>query len=91
VKKLNPDQVFVIQSVTRAEVADTMNGVIQNQAWKIPEFTPDDPRLTDEVCEAIAGGSFEAICETDDVVDKEYEYHLEVVREFLDAKPKQKG
>jgi hypothetical protein len=79
----NPEQVFVVQSVTRSEIADTINGVIQNEGWKIPEFTPDDDRLTDEVCQSIADGTNEAICEVDDVVDKEYEHHVEVVREFL--------
>lgn len=86
-KKLDPEQVFIIQTVTREAVADTLNGVIQSEGWDVPEFTPDDPRLTDDVCQAIADGTNEAYCEVDEVVDKEYEYHREYVRTTFTEEP----
>lgn len=84
-KKLDPSQVFVVQSMTRSDIADTINGVVENEGWDVPEFTADDPRLTDAVCQSIADGTNEAYCDADDIVDAEYRYHRESVRvDFTD-------
>lgn len=80
---LNPDQVFVVQSMTRRCVAERFNEIIENDSLSIPEFKPDDARLTDEVCQAVADGSNDAIAQVDEVVDQEYQlHHCYLVAEF---------
>jgi hypothetical protein len=84
-KKLNPKQVFIVRSVTRAEVAETFNDIIECNALKLTNFTDTDPRLTDEVCERVADGTDSAICEVDEVVDREFEIHCDILDEVTDG------
>lgn len=84
-KKFDPEQVFVIQSMTRKEIAEAVNGVIQNESWDIPKLTDNDPRLTDDFCESYTECLDSGICDVDDVVDAQYQYEREFVRsEFGD-------
>ncbi len=78
-KKLDPDQEFVIISVNRRGIAQEFNDIIDNEGWKIQKFTPDDPRLTDVICKAFTDGSNSASADVDDLMDREYEYHIELL------------
>lgn len=84
-KRLDPKQSFVVQSMTREDIANTINDILSGGIDDHPslegvkEFTADDPRLTDEVCQRFADGTNDAICEEDGVVDREYEIHTDIV------------
>lgn len=45
---------FVMQSITRAEIADQANRTAYEKGLKILPFTTDDMRLTDDICQALA-------------------------------------
>ncbi len=82
-KKLDPKQAFVAISYTREEIAEELNGIAQNEGWPNPNFTKDDPRLTDEVCQDIMDGIQSAYCDVDENVDRAYEYNKEDLRCLL--------
>lgn len=71
-KDLDPKQVFVILSTTREEIASDVNNMIEGEGWDVPQFKPNDARLTKEFCEAFADASNSAWCDSDEVVDREY-------------------
>jgi hypothetical protein len=50
----NPNEKFIIQSISRVEIADVMNDVISFEALSIPPFTMDDARLTSVRCQQVA-------------------------------------
>jgi hypothetical protein len=80
---LDPKQVFVIRSVTRKEIAEAFNEMLDDEGTeglpKIERFTPTDARLTDAICMQVADGSDTAICEEDGVVDREYEITKDIL------------
>lgn len=82
-RKLDPNQEFVVMRITREDVAGTLNDLIESGIIDEPEFADDDPRLTDEVCEAFANGQNSAICDTDEVVDREGEYNTGIARSYF--------
>jgi hypothetical protein len=82
-KKLVPTQAFVAISYTRAEIAEELNSIAQNEGWDNPKFTKDDPRLTDEVCQDIVDGVQSAYCDVDENVDRAYMYNKEDLRCLL--------
>jgi hypothetical protein len=83
-KKLDPEQTFVIMEVSRKKIAETLNSIADIEGWNAPKFTPDDPRLTNEVCQEIANGTENGIFEAGPVtMSDEYEYHKESLRSLL--------
>lgn len=78
----DPNQVFVVRSFTRAEIAKELNDLIDCEGLKIEPFKEDDGRLTDEVCESFANATEEAISEADEVVDREYSNHFQQTDKF---------
>ena len=48
--KLDPNQVFVVQSFRRQDIATVVNSMIKSERWDIRPFAEDDERLTDEFC-----------------------------------------
>lgn len=80
---LNADQVFIIQSVTRKEIAETLNELIEQEDSDVEPFAEDDARLTDEVCEAVAGASMEANSTVDEVYEKESEFIKNVFETYF--------
>ena len=77
--KLDPKQVFIIQSMTRKEIAEAVNGVIDNEGWNIPKLEDDDPRLTDKFCKEYCDGLDSGISDADEVVDAQYQYEKSCV------------
>ncbi len=65
-KKLDPNKVFTIMVTTRATIAEDLNAHIDAFAKEIKPFTPDDPRLTDEMCQNIAENLYEGYGEVDE-------------------------
>ena len=61
---LNPDQEFVIDSVSRRDIAELANGYMEytGSYGDAEAVTSDDDRLTDEVCREYA----RALCDIDD-------------------------
>lgn len=79
---LDPNAQFTIQSLTREEIAEAFNGIIENEDWtNIPAFEPNDPRLTDEVCRDYCQAVAEAISNCDELIDSSYEYERDFVYE----------
>jgi hypothetical protein len=78
----DPNQVFVVYSCTREDIAGDLNEAIKNDEKEdirnIPLFTPDDPRLTDEFCQGIVDGLNDAV-NNDTTLEKEYEVYSETV------------
>ena len=83
-KRLDPKQHFVALGATREEIAETLNGIMENEGWKGEKFTKDDPRLTDEVCQDVVDGTQSAFCDVDDTQDIEYQYNKESLAGLLD-------
>ena len=50
--QVDPKALFVISAISREGIAEELNGYRENTDFKIRPFTPDDTRLTDEICEA---------------------------------------
>lgn len=75
IKKLNPKQSFVALSVTREEIAQILNDIMDDEGWDGQRFVSDDPRLTDVICQDFVDGTQSAFCEVDDIADIEYTYH----------------
>jgi hypothetical protein len=88
-KKHNPKQVFVALSSTREEIAEKLNGVMYAEGWDAPKFTPDDPRLTDKLCQDVVDGTQSAVCDVDEVVDVEYAYHKANLASLLGIEDKE--
>lgn len=59
--KLNPKQLFVISTISRADIAEMLNNAIDAAgATDVDAFRKADPRLTDEVCKEIANLIYDA-------------------------------
>lgn len=85
-KKLDPKQVFVVQSVTREEIAERFNEIRKNENWrKYRRFTASDSRLTDKVCKDFTDAIACASTDLDEIVDREYQYQKEVLGDLLDV------
>ena len=83
-KVLDPKQVFIIQSMTRKEIAAAVNGVIENEGWDIPKLEDNDARLTDDFCKSYCDGLDSGISDVDDVVDAQYQYERSCVAAEFD-------
>lgn len=83
-KRPDPKQVFIIQSTTRGDICRDINDLIENEGWDVPRLEPDDPRLDDEFCQNFADMSMEAVCEVDEVVDREYQHQRSIVAAHFD-------
>jgi hypothetical protein len=75
----DPEQTFVVWTVTRKDIAESLNEAIERTGVKMKEFEPDDERLTDEECQVFAEAINDVFCEVDELVDKEAEYYDEYV------------
>lgn len=70
-RKLDPSKRFVIQTVSREDIADMLNEAIEASGTSsVAEFADDDARLTDEVCQDIANSLYDA-SEVDDAVEQD--------------------
>jgi hypothetical protein len=84
-KRLDPNQEFQVHPpVTRKAIAEAVNEMIENEGWDVPELTPDDERLDDEFCQDWANMTYEAICEVDEIVDREYQHQKAVAAGHFD-------
>lgn len=53
---LDPNQKFIVMTLDRKEIADLLNDVIdEKELDHVPRFDMADDRLTDDLCEQIAG------------------------------------
>lgn len=81
-KKLDPNQIFVICTIKRKHVARDLNDSLDRKEFKL-----DDPRLTDQVCKAFADGLYKISDRCEEVAESTQEamYHhlLEVTCEKL--------
>lgn len=77
---LNPKQRFVIQHITREEIANNLNSMLPTAMIAV-----DDERLTDEVCQCYADG----LSEIDDfggeefVVEQEETLQQQILKEVF--------
>ena len=78
-KTLDPKQVFIIQSLTRGEIAEKVNSISETEGWGIPTLADNDPRLTDKFCKEYCDGLDSGICDADEVVDAQYQYERSCV------------
>jgi hypothetical protein len=79
----NPEQTFVVWSLSREEISVMLNEAIDRTNSKVKPFTQDDERLTDEVCEGIVSALWDVtVCDIDEVVDKEAEYFDAYIEEM---------
>lgn len=78
---LDPKQAFVIRSYTREEIADELNNIIASamDLAHCTPFTPDDHRLTADVCEQFVEAIDNVLYDIDEVVDRTYEAHHELL------------
>ncbi len=65
-KKLDPNKVFTIMVTTRQAIAEELNAHIDAFGKEVEPFTPDDPRLTDELCQNIADNLYEGYGDVDE-------------------------
>jgi hypothetical protein len=83
-KRLNPEQVFIIMSVTRGEICREVNELIENEEWDVPKLEPDDPRLDDEFCQDFADQTAETFSDVDETHDREYQRQRAVAAGHFD-------
>jgi hypothetical protein len=48
------NKLFVISAITRDDIANLLNDALDCADSDVPQFEENDPRLTDENCQAIA-------------------------------------
>lgn len=72
-ERLNPDHRFVVYAVTRKEIARRLNDAIERSptGGGMKKFTPDDLRLTDDVCTEIAGSLNGVVFDCQELVNME--------------------
>lgn len=78
--KHDPEQRFVVTSLSRSNIADMLNNVIDELEGDedVPKrFTADDARLTDKLCQEFADDVFDAS-------DDDEEIEAAVARDFID-------
>lgn len=80
-QKHDPEEVFVIQKMTRKEISVEVNDIITKEGWPVKKFSSDDERLTVEFCQAFADLNSDVACEIDEIVDKEYDFRRSFLRE----------
>lgn len=61
---LDPTCPFAVGYLTRAEIVSLLNGLIVEHSWDMEMYVPSDPRLTDNVCQAIAYAHFTSLDES---------------------------
>jgi len=83
---LNPNEQFVVLSFARKHVADLFNDVIDERGLNIIPFTPDDERLTCEVCQEVASGWIVTLEDNneDDQVEAAGELLMDVLNKHVD-------
>lgn len=82
VSKLDPKEVFIISSMTRAKIAEELNGTIENENLEIPKFTENDPRLTSELCQDLMYGLEDSRDQIDEITETDYEVWRNAVEDF---------
>ncbi len=82
-KRLDPEQLFVIQSTSRASIAESLNLALEDEEGvdHVMHFQPDDPRLTDKVCQEFADTLYDAASDT--AMDDAGMCEIEVSRTFV--------
>lgn len=81
---MDPDQTFVVNSVTRKDIAEAINDVLDGEGDGRREFADGDVRLTDELCRTYAALLGECEGETADETDLlAYRMAVAFVREFF--------
>lgn len=82
--KFDPEQEFVVWTITRKDIASQLNEAIERTGCNVQEFADNDVRLSKHFCEGIASAINDVFCGVDELVDKEAEYYDTYVREIND-------
>lgn len=83
-KKLDPKKLFTVMTVDRETIAESLNSAIEVTGSEVPEFAPDDPRLTDEVCQNFADSLYDAYCEVadDEMNEADHQMYIDALDQF---------
>jgi hypothetical protein len=89
--KHDPKKTFVIWSITRADIAASLNEANEDYNGEpkhdFKPFTEDDERLTNVICQEIADSLNDGVvCQLDDIPDKEHEVFEGVLESLIESK-----
>lgn len=82
-KKLDKNQLFVVQTVSRQFIADALNNALEDEDGvdEVDHFSPDDPRLTDKICQEFADTLYEEA--SDNLLEEQEHVERDVARTFV--------
>lgn len=80
---MDPEEKFVCMTVTRAQIANYLNGVIEVRGNLIKKFTPNDSRLSEEFCQSVAEGISDIVCDLDELSIARDEFFTDIVRDMI--------
>ncbi len=80
-KKLDPKKLFVVSTVSRETIAESLNDALDHIGSDVARYSPDDLRLTDQTCQDIADALYSVSA---DSTDEEYGYFVELVSDLPD-------
>lgn len=78
---------FEVSAISRGEIASLLNAAIAGCKAKVKRFRPDDPRLTDKLCEAFAWSVNDQLSldGDEDVEEAQRDVAVDTIEEFEDA------
>lgn len=81
---MNRDQTFAVTVITRREIAELFNDVLDGEGDGRREFADDDARLTDDLCAAFASRRGAAVADAGEDADlAAYRTTVEFVRLYF--------
>lgn len=81
-KMHDPKQLFVLVQYSRQAIANELNEAIENEEKEIEPFAPDDPRLTNKVCQDYVDAVYDAWMNIDEMSDVEHQVTIEALEQF---------
>jgi len=78
----DPKKLFVICAYSREAIAEELNAAIEVTGSEVPEFSADDPRLTDKVCQDYVNNVYDAWTNIDETTDAEHQVTIETLEQF---------
>jgi hypothetical protein len=81
-KMHDPKQLFILCQYSRESIAEELNTAIEATGSEVEEFTPDDLRLTDEVCQAYVDSVYDAWTNVDETAEAEQQVTIDALEQF---------
>jgi hypothetical protein len=78
----NPKQSFSLVSYSREAIASELNLAIEVTESDVSPFAPNDPRLTDQVCQGYVEAVYDAWTNIDELMDVEHQVTIDALEQF---------